>query len=154
MQKFTNHIDHVAWVSRLENLEANLAALEARAGARLLRYEHRESGYIICVNWEAGLEVLAPLDHRTDYNAMMHDWLATKGEGVIFVAFGVRDLARHAARLEALGIELFPEFEESAETPWKDQLILREQIAGEVMGSYFVMADIDYRDGLIDFGDV
>lgn len=153
MQKFTNHIDHVAWISRLENLEANLAELEARAGARLLRYEHKENGYVICVNWEAGLEVLAPLDRRTDYNAMMHDWLATRGEGVIFVAFGVRDLAAHAARLEALGVGVGAQFEDRAETPWKDQLVLRERIAGQVMNSCFVLADIDYQDGLIPFGD-
>jgi hypothetical protein len=153
MKKFTNHIDHVAWISRIENLEANLAALEARANAKLLRYEHKENGYIICVNWEAGLEVLAPYEQRTDFNGLMHDWLETRGEGVIFVAFGVRDLAAHAARLEALGIDVAPEFADRAETPWKDQLVLRERIAGEVMNSIFVLADIDYRDGLIDFGD-
>jgi hypothetical protein len=153
MKKFTNHVDHVAWISRLENLEANLAALEARAGAKLLRYEHREKGYVICVNWAAGIEVLAPLADRTDYNGMMHDWLDTRGEGVIFVAFGVADLARHAARLEAMGIEVSPPFEDRADTPWKDQLVLREQIAGTVMNSYFVLADIDYADGLIGFGD-
>ena len=121
--------------------------------AKLLRYEHRENGYIICVNWEAGLEILAPLDQRTDYNGMMHDWLETKGESVIFVAFGVADLARHAARLEAMGIEVSPQFEDRADTPWKDQLMLRERIAGTVTNSYFVLADIDYADGLIPFGD-
>jgi hypothetical protein len=153
MKKFTNHIDHVAWISRFENLEANLAALEARADAKLLRYTHEENGYVICVNWEAGLEVLSPLPHRTDYNGMMHDWLAAKGEGVIFVAFGVADLDRHAARLEAMGIEVGPLFEDRAETPWRDQLVLRERIAGTVMNSFFVLADIDYADGIIPFGD-
>ena len=153
MQKFTNHIDHVAWISRLENLEANLAALEARADCKIARFEHRENGYVICVNWAVGIEVLAPLDGRTPYNAMMHDWLETRGEGVIFVAFGVKDLAKHAARLAALGVEVAPEFTDQAETPWRDQLVLRERIAGEVMNSYFVLADIDYADGLIPFGD-
>ncbi len=153
MQKFTNHIDHVAWISRLENLDANLAALEARAGATLMRHEHAENGYVMCVNWEAGLEVLAPLDQRTDYNAMMHDWLETKGEGVIFVAFGVADLDAHAARLAAVGIDVSPTFEDRSETPWRDQLVLKERIAGMVMNSYFVLADIDYADGIIPFGD-
>ena len=31
MKKFTNHIDHVAWISRPENLEANIAQLEKLA---------------------------------------------------------------------------------------------------------------------------
>ena len=153
MQKFTNHIDHVAWISHYENLEENLAALEARADARLLRYRHEENGYVMCVNWEAGIEVLSPLPGRTDYNAMMHDWLDTKGEGVIFVAFGVADLDKHAARLKALGIDVGPHFEDRAETPWRDQLVLRERTAGLVMNSVFVLADIDYADGLIAFGD-
>jgi hypothetical protein len=154
MKKFTNHIDHVAWISRFENLEENLAALEARADAKLLRYTHEANGYVICVNWEAGLEVLAPLPGRTVYNGMMHDWLETRGEGVIMVAFGVKDLARHAARLEAMGIPVAPEFTDDAPTPWRDQLVLRERMAGEVMNSIFVLADIDYADGLIPFGDV
>ena len=153
MQKFTNHIDHVAWISRYENLEANLAELEARADAKLLRYTYEENGYVMCVNWEAGLEVLSPLPERTVYNGMMHDWLATKGEGVIFVAFGVSDLDKHAARLQALGIEVGPHFEDRAETPWRNQLVLRERIAGTVMNSVFVLADIDYANGIIPFGD-
>ena len=153
MKKFTNHIDHVAWISRIENLEANLAALEARADTKLLRYEHPENGYVMCVNWAAGIEVLAPLAQRTDYNAMMHDWLDSRGEGVIFVAFGVAGLDAHAARLEALGIEVGPHFEDRAPTPWRDQLVLRERIAGTVMNSHFVLADIDYRDDVIPFGD-
>lgn len=153
MEKFTNHIDHVAWISRYETLEENLAALEARADARLMRYTHEENGYVICVNWEAGLEVLAPLPGRTDYNGMMHDWLESRGEGVIFVAFGVSDLDKHAARLQAVGIDVGPHFEDRAETPWRDQLVLRERTAGMVMGSVFVLADIDYVDGLIPFGE-
>ncbi len=153
MKKFTNHIDHVAWISRYENLERNLAELEARADTKLLRHEHSENGYVICANWEAGLEVLSPLPHRTEYNAMMHDWLETKGEGVIFVAFGVTGLERHAARLEALGIDVGPYFEDRSETPWRDQLVLRERTAGMVMNSVFVLADIDYAEGIIPFGD-
>jgi hypothetical protein len=31
MTKFTNHIDHVAWISRPEDLEANVAVLEKLA---------------------------------------------------------------------------------------------------------------------------
>ena len=97
--------------------------------------------------------MLAPLAQRTDYNAMMHDWLDSRGEGVIFVAFGVAGLDAHAARLEALGIEVGPHFEDRAPTPWRDQLVLRERIAGTVMNSHFVLADIDYRDDVIPFGD-
>ena len=39
MKKFINHIDHVVWLSRLENAEKNVADLEAITGGNLVRYE-------------------------------------------------------------------------------------------------------------------
>jgi hypothetical protein len=153
MKRFINHVDHVAWISRLETLEANLAELERLSDAKLIRSERTDLGYIICVNWAAGLEILAPLDRRTEANQFMHDWLETRGEGVIFVTFGVDDLNRHKARLAALGIEAGPLFEDPVDSPWHHQIELRERIAGTVMNSTFVLGDIAYQDGLISFGD-
>ena len=37
MKKFINHVDHVAWLSRPENLDANIAQLEKLTGVPLLR---------------------------------------------------------------------------------------------------------------------
>ena len=151
MQKFVNHIDHVAWVSRLENLDANVAELERLANARLMRFRREDMGFIICVNWAAGLEVLAPLEQRTEVNQTMHDWLEKRGESVMFVVFGVAGLAAHKARLEAMGVDVGPLVEDHPASPWHDQLVLRERIAGTAMGSVFVLGDIDYADGLIDY---
>ena len=151
MKKFVNHIDHVAWVSRLENLDANVAELERLANARLMRFRREDMGFIICVNWAAGLEVLAPLEQRTEVNQMMHDWLEQRGESVMFVVFGVAGLEAHKARLEAMGVDVGPLVEDDPASPWHDQLVLRERIAGTVMNSSFVLGDIDYADGLIDY---
>ena len=40
MQKFINHVDHVAWLSRPENLGANVARLEELTGERLSGFDH------------------------------------------------------------------------------------------------------------------
>ena len=153
MQKFTNHIDHVAWISRPENLEANIAQLEKLADAKLVRFERADMGFIMYLNWEAGLEVVSPLPERTAFNALLHDWLDTRGEGVMSVVFGVRDLDAHKARLERLGFEVGPVMDDHPDSPWHHKLDLKERIAGTVMNSAFILGDIDYADGLIPFGD-
>ncbi len=153
MKKFTNHVDHVAWVSHLCNLDSNLAELEKLTGIALTRFEREDMGIVICVSWEAGLEVLAPTDRRTEANQFMHDWLETRGEGVMFVVFGVADLDWHSRRLAAFGIETGPEVNDDPASPWHYQLELKERIAGTVMNSCVVLGDIDYADGLIPFGN-
>jgi hypothetical protein len=153
MKKFTNHIDHVAWISRPENLEANVAQLEKLADAKLTRFERKDMGFVMYINWEAGLEVVAPLSEPTDFNQTLRDWLDTRGEGVMSVVFGVRDLDRHKARLEALGFEAGPLMDDHPDSPWHNKLVLWERVAGSVMNSCFILGDIDYADNVIPFGN-
>ena len=97
---------------------------------------------------------MAPSHHVTEANQPLRDWLDQRGEGVMFVIFGVRDLEAHKARLEALGCEVGPMVDDHADSPWHDLLVLRERQAGQVMNTNFVLGDIDYVDGLIAFGKV
>jgi hypothetical protein len=153
VKKFTNHVDHVAWISRLENLAANIAELEKLTGATLTRFERKDMGFVMCISWEAGLEVVAPLEEPTDFNQWLRDWLDTRGEGVISVVFGVRDLDRHKARLAALGIEVGPLMDDHPDSPWHDKLVLWERQAGMVMNTNLILGDIDYAEGVVPFGD-
>jgi hypothetical protein len=153
MKKFTNHIDHVAWISWPQNLEANIAQLEKLTGAKLTRFERKDMGFIMYISWEAGLEVVAPMEEPTEFNQWLRGWLETKGEGVMSVVFGVRDLDRHKARLEALGVPVGELMDDHPDSPWHDKLVLWERQAGEVMGTNFILGDIDYADGVIPFGD-
>ncbi|CAN7316622.1 hypothetical protein LJR225_001782 [Phenylobacterium sp. LjRoot225] len=152
MRKFTNHIDHVAWISWPETLEANIAELEKLAGAKLTRFERQDMGFVMYISWEAGLEVVSPLPEPTEFNQWLRDWLDTRGEGVMSVVFGVRDLERHKARLEALGFEVGPLMDDHPDSPWRDTLTLWERQAGVVMNTNFILGDIDYADGVIPFG--
>ena len=153
MKKFTNHVDHVAWISRPKNLAKNVARLEALTGARLVPFSREDMGFTMFISWEAGLEVVSPMEQRTEFNAMLHDWLDAKGEGVMSVVFGVRNLDGHKARLESQGYEVGPLMDDHADSPWHDKLILWERIAGEVMNSLLILGDIDYADDVIPFED-
>lgn len=153
MKKFTNHIDHVAWISRPENLEANVAQLEKLADAKLTRFERKDMGFIMYINWQAGIELVSPMKEPTEFNQMLHDWLQTHGEGVMSVVFGVRDLDKHKARLEKLGFEVGPLMDDHPDSPWHDKLVLWERMGGVALNTCFILGDIDYADDVIPFGD-
>jgi hypothetical protein len=154
MKKFINHIDHVAWISRLENIEKNVAELEKLSGAKLERFERKDMGFVMYICWEAGLEVVAPLPEVSDFNQMLHDRLKTQGEGVTAVVFGVRDLEKRKAELEALGIQVGPLLDDHPDSPWHHKLILRERHCGRVINTGFVLGQIDYADDVIRYEDV
>ncbi|MEJ5978840.1 hypothetical protein WG901_19460 [Novosphingobium sp. PS1R-30] len=153
MKKFINHVDHVAWLSRPENLDANVAELEKITGATLTRFVRKDMGFTMCISWEAGLEVVSPMVERTEFNAWLWSELEAKGEGISSVVFGVRDLEAHKARLEKLGLVVGPLMDDHPDSPWHDKLVLWERMAGEVMNTNIVLGDIDYADDVIPFGD-
>lgn len=153
MQKIVDHIDHVVWVSSLENLEANVAVLETVANTTLTRFEREDMGFIMYLSWEAGIELVCPMEKTTEFNAGLTAHLQSRGEGIIGVVFGIRDLDAHKARLESLGIEVGPEMDDLPTSPWHNRLALRERMAGIVMNSWFILGDIEYEDGMIQFED-
>ena len=152
MQKFINHVDHVAWICRPENLDAHVEQLEKLTGATLTRFARKDMGFTMCISWEAGLEIVAPHDDRTDFNVWLWSELEAKGEGVTSVVFGVKDLDWHKSRLEKLGFEVGPLMDDHPDSPWHDKLVLRERIAGQAINTNIILGDIDYQDGLIPFG--
>lgn len=154
MKKFINHVDHVAWICRYENVEANVARLEELSGVKLQRFAREELGIYICANWEAGLELLVPLPTRTEFNGALYDHLDAHGEGVYAVVFGVPDLEKHKAHLEAKGHEIGPEVDDSADSPWHHKMVLRERHAGYFLTNAFVLGQIDYGDDVVRFEKV
>ena len=151
MQKFINHVDHVAWICRPENLDAHVEQLEKLTGATLTRFARQDMGFTMCISWEAGLEVVSPMEERTDFNTWLWAELEAKGEGVTSVVFGVEDLDWHKARLEKLGFEVGPLMDDHESSPWHDKLVLWERVAGQAINTNIVLGDIDYQDGLIPF---
>lgn len=154
MKKFVNHVDHAVYLSSWEKLDENIAQLEALTGASLERCERPEMGAIICVDWTAGLEVVAPMPDMENPNQDMYDRLESHGEGLLAVVYAVEDLEAHKAKLEAQGMWVGDLMETQPDEPWYDRIVLRERFGPPVMGSWMVFSQIDYRDDLIKFVSV
>ncbi len=151
-KKFINHVDHVAYLSSWDSLDANIAHLEAVTGATLHRSESPDQGAIICVDWSAGLEVVAPLPGNPAGQALL-DRLQSHGEGVVAVIYGVENLEEHKAKMEARGYDVGPLMGGTRGEPWTN-ILLRERFGPAIMGTWTVFSEIDYDDGLIRFVDV
>lgn len=152
-KKFVNHIDHVTYISRPENAEENVARLEALSGARLTRFDREDMGFTMYLSWEAGLEVVTPMERRTDFNQLLYGWLEERGEGLMGVVYGIRDLEKHRQRLEAQAFEVGPIMDDHPDSPWHHKIRLFERLGGVVMNSTFILGDIDYSEGMISFED-
>ena len=85
MKKFVNRVDHIVYISKWDTIGANIASLEAITDAKLERCERHDMGAVICVDWSAGLEVVAPLPTRTEANEALYRRLETHGEGLLAV---------------------------------------------------------------------
>jgi len=154
MKKFINHIDHITWISRPENMAANVAQLEQVSGVKLEPYGSEEMGFSMYLSWEAGMEIISPLPHRTPFNEALHARLEQQGEGVYAVVFGVDDLEAHRQRLEALGLPVGPLMENQPGTSWTEKVVVRERIGPDVMNTSFVLGQLDYREDVITYIDV
>lgn len=154
MKKFINHVDHVVWITKAENIDRHVADLEAVTGASLVRFQREDMGFIMCIDWDAGLEVVAPMSERTPFNEMLHDRLDARGEGLLGIVFGVENLEKHREMLEAKGMQVGPLMDDLPSSPWHHRLIMRERIAPDAINSQIVIGQIDYQDDVIQFVDV
>lgn len=151
MNQNINHVDHIVWVSHLENLEANVAKLEALTRVKLHGpFDRTDQGMRVCVSFEGGVEILAPLDgYDTVMSRHCRAWLEKSGEGMFAVVFGVRDIMEareHAARL---GYTPGPLLECVGGEPWATDLgKFQESVICEFMNILFVYGEIDYPDGV------
>ncbi|MEJ7927792.1 hypothetical protein WG908_13635 [Sphingobium sp. AN641] len=155
MKRFINHVDHVAYISRWETVEANAARLEALTDAKLQRTDRPHVGVVLYIDWSAGLEIVAPMPERTEQNESLHDLLDNRGEGVLAVIYGVEDLDAHKEKLEAKGFEISPLWESVHPAgSWSERLLVRERHGPVFMNTWLIYSQIDYRDGEIRFIEV
>lgn len=151
MKKFVNRVDHAVYICNLADVDANIERLEMLTDAKLERCERHDMGALICVDWSAGLEVVAPLAPRSEVNEALHQRLETNGEGLLAIVYGVADLEAHKAKLETKGVAIGPLMTGDPSEPWYNRIMLRERFGPPVMGSWLVFSQIDYQDGLIHF---
>ena len=154
MKKFINHVDHVAYVSKWETVEANVTRLETLTDTSMERSERPDLGCVIYVDWSAGLEIVAPMPERSELNAALHDRLDKFGEGLFATVYGVEDLETHTKKLEAQGMEFSPLVTAHPSDPWYARITLRERYAPPFMNAWLVFSEIDYPNDEIRYVDV
>lgn len=153
MNKFIDHVDHVAWICRSENIEQKVAQIGALCGVDFGEPAVRaDLGLTIYLSWEAGLEIVTPHETRTSYNRLLHERLDRHGEGMWAVVFGVADLEEARERARSLGYEPSPVVGESPDSPWAGKVLsVRESRATEILGTWIIFGEISYPDGIVSY---
>ena len=152
MKKFRDHIDHVAWICREENLDRNVKMLSALCNVDFGEPAVRgDLGLTIYLSWEAGLEIVAPHTGVTPYNRLLHERLEQRGEGMWGVIFGVDNLEAARERARTLGFTPSPVVGEAPDTPWAGKVQVQESRATEFLGTWLIFGEIGYADGVVTF---
>lgn len=150
MSQNINRVDHVVWLVQAENQEKYVEQLSAlfrtQFDGPLIRADF---GTKFWVSWEAGLEVFAPWGDN-DQAKMWSKRLEERGEGVLSVVFGVRDIEEANAHARQLGYPVSPIIGFAGDEPWKHKLeCFRETIIGDALGTLLGFGEIRYAEGVI-----
>ena len=151
MSQCINRVDHVVWLVHAENQQDYVDKLgklfRTRFDGPLVRPEF---GTRFWVSWEAGLEIFAPWGDN-DYAKMWMQRLEKKGEGVLSVVVGVRDIEEASTHARQLGYPVSQIIGFSGDEPWKDKLeSFREAIIGDALGTLLGFGEIRYAEGVIE----
>lgn len=150
MNQNVNHMDHVLWLCRLENIESYVKELSALTGRSFHGpVDRADLGARVFISWEGGLEIIAPLDMDTPFTTQCRARLEQKGEGLWTVVFGVPDIGQARARAERLGYQTSDLIENPPDAPWQHQTrVMKESVVGEFMNTGFVFGEIEYEAGV------
>jgi hypothetical protein len=103
-------IDYVGICVHLENMEDSVHRFSELLGVRFEGPFDSELGLRVCVDFDSGLEIFAPLTGDAARPAADHyrRFLAEHGEGIYRLSFGVGSADEAAERARALGYSVAP----------------------------------------------
>ena len=104
-QKPVNKVSHVVFCVKTENFPRTVAFWENAYGIAFHDINIPRLGLRVKLAIEAGLEIITPAPDLGPVVGRVADFLATKGEGVYSVVFGIRDMNEAVARAAANGVE-------------------------------------------------
>lgn len=150
MRQMVNRVDHVVWIARPENAQAYVERLSGLFGVAFDGPVVREAyGCRFWVSWEGGLEVFTPYGDGP-YAAAWHKRLEERGEGVLTVVFGVRDIHDAQENARRLGYQPSDIIELAGDEPYLHKLeTMREVIATDMLGTFMSFGEIRYADGVV-----
>jgi hypothetical protein len=150
MNQNLNHLDHIMWMVRFKNQEAYVKQLselfQVRFDGPLVR---PDIGLCAWLTWEAGLEVLSPLEDDTPQASHLRQELERRGEGLWGMTFGVPDIRKARDHAIRLGYEVSVVIENTGAEPWHHKTeTMKEAIVGEFLGTKLIFGEIVYREGV------
>jgi hypothetical protein len=148
MRQNINRIDHVVWIAHLENQTACVRKLSEMFRVEFLGpcLQHH-MGMQVCVSWEGGLEVIAPIDEDTPQANSLRAHLKERGEGFFAVVFGVPDIEEARDHMLKLGYDAGEVVPSTGKEPWLHQVgVFKEVIFGEFLGTLMALGEITYPD--------
>jgi hypothetical protein len=150
-----NRIDHVAWVVRPENIEKYAkqlgdifeAEFENSVGSQI-------TSIIVYLSWEAGLELIAPLNRSDVVGNEVSDHLEKYGESPYGIIVGVEDIYQASARAQDLGYVSKKMVQSSdvearkARYSWATKVtdLLEMEVAAPFLGMKLYYGQVDYAD--------
>jgi hypothetical protein len=140
LKQNVGRIDHVAILVSPENFETCVERMSRVLEVKFVRARRKDLGLLIAMDWDAGLEILAP----TGPDSLLWSRLQTKGEGHVSIIFGVKDLDAAKARAEAEGLSVGPEVGLIGEEPWAARFeVLREAALGDICGTNISLGQVE-----------
>lgn len=152
MRQNINHTDRVIWVSRPDTIAANVAKLERLTDTKFTgpHTDQRLGAQVYMAN-SAGMQVMAPVANASAaFAERLSKHLATRGEGVFGVVYGVPDLSAAKRRATAAGFTPTDFLLADGDEPWASEIgKVPAAIVGDVMNVTFIYAEIKYPDHLM-----
>ena len=135
-------VDHLAILVHPQNFESCVGRL-TRALQISFQHAHREDlGLRIAIDWDAGLEILAPTGPESPLWAQLQQ----KGEGHMSIIFGVEDFEQARKHAQQEGFSTGPEVGLIGSEPWADRFnVLRETSLSEICGINLVLGQVEPR---------
>jgi hypothetical protein len=145
-----HHVDHIVWVSRIENLKINIEKLEKLTRHRLRGpFDRPDLGIRLAVSFEGGVEIVAPLNEDGPMARYCHAALEKNGEGMFAVVYGVPNMEEARKYAAELGYPTGPVMESVGGEPWESDIgKFKESLVCEFMNTLFVYGEIDYPGGV------
>lgn len=148
LQQPVDRVSHVVYCLRPENLDRAAAFLSEALGAKFEDSSRPELGLRILISLASGLELIAPSPELGVAPARFTDFLATHGEGVYDVVYGVRDLDQTIARAAAHGVGVTHRGSFADLPPWKGRMdVLDEAHLEPVCGMHITLGRIEPTAG-------
>lgn len=139
-----NRVDHVLYVARPENQAAYVEQLAKLCRVRFYGpVEKPDLGVRLYISWAAGLEVVSPVSDTAPWSLHMRQYIEERGEGLMSVIFGVKDIHEAKAHAESLGYQTRDLIENDGSEPYAEETeVMKETVVGDVINTMFTFGEI------------